>query len=277
METIVFFVRNFGPPLGIAICWLWETWRPARPWAGFAPGSRSRHDIINLAIGLANAALVAAAFSALLASVAAWTASERWGLLNQRELPLYVRWPIVLLLLDGLIYLWHRVNHGAPWLWRLHRTHHSDRHLTVTTAARFHVGEIALSAAAKTALIPLFGFHLTEFAVYETLLAVSVAFHHANVSLGKWDAVLRVAFVTPDMHKVHHSIDPRETHSNFSTILSVWDRLGNTFRHPNHTESIEFGVAELADGTADSFTGIWTTPFRRSPTDSAPPPLREEP
>ncbi len=242
-----------------------------------AKSSRSRHDIINLAIGLANAALVAVAFSALLARVAAWTASERWGLLNQRELPLYVRWPVILLLLDGLIYLWHRANHGSPWLWRFHRAHHSDRHLSATTAARFHAGEIALSAAAKTALIPLFGFHLTELAVYETLLAASTAFHHANVSLGKWDAVLRMAFVTPDMHKVHHSIDPRQTHSNFATILSIWDRLGGTFQRPCHTESIEFGVSNLADGTSDSFTGIWSTPFRRPAPDSVQPPPREEP
>jgi sterol desaturase/sphingolipid hydroxylase (fatty acid hydroxylase superfamily) len=120
--------------------------------------------------------------------------------------------------------------------------------------------------------VPLLGLQLSELAAYETLLAASTAFHHANVSLGKWDAVLRVLFVTPDIHKLHHSIDPRQTHSNFSTILSVWDRLAGTFQRPVHPETIEFGVADLKDTSSQGFVGIWTTPFRRPRTVSSDTP-----
>lgn len=258
METME-IVRRAVPPCAIAACWLWETLVPARQPLALP----RRRNAVNLAIGFSNAALAALAFSALMAILADWTAAKGWGALNLVNLPFYIRWPAILLFLDGFTYLWHFANHRSDWLWRFHQAHHSDHHLSATTAVRFHAGEIALSAGAKMALLPLLGFRLEELAAYETLLAAATAFHHANVSIGKWDAIVRWIVVTPDMHKIHHSIDPRQMNGNFATLLSLWDRCGGTFQRPDHTESLEFGVHELTDRKFHGFVGIWRTPLQR--------------
>lgn len=245
------------PLAAIAACWLWETVFPARR----SDNAQIHRNAVNIAVGLSNAALAAVAFGAVMTILASWTSANHWGVLNLLAPPLDIRWPLVLLLLDSFTYLWHFANHRSAWLWRFHRAHHADGALTATTAVRFHAGEIALSALAKMALIPLLGLQLEELAAYETLLAASTAFHHANISMGRWDALLRLVIVTPDMHKLHHSINPRQTHSNFATILSIWDRLGGTFQRPEHMESLKFGLEEVSDPKNESFAGIWRIPF----------------
>jgi sterol desaturase/sphingolipid hydroxylase (fatty acid hydroxylase superfamily) len=261
LMDVVALARQFAPPTAIVLCWLWESLVPAR----LPKASRTRQNALHIAIGLSNSLLVAMSLGILMWAVGAWTAASSWGLLNQCSLPPYIRWPLVLLILDGCTYLWHFANHRSAWLWRFHRAHHSDRHLSATTAVRFHAGEIALSAAAKTALVPILGLRLEELAIYETLLAASTAFHHANISLGRWDRLLRLAIVTPAMHKLHHSIDPRETHSNFASILSLWDRCGGTFLGPKSMDPLEFGVEGLTGPDFQTFVGIWSTPVCRSP------------
>ena len=263
---ILDIARRVAPLAAIAACWLWETVIPARrPDSG-----QIRRNAVNIAVGLSNATLAAVAFGAVMTVLASWTSANQWGVLNLLTPPLYIRWPLVLLLLDSFTYLWHCANHRSDWLWRFHRAHHADRALTATTAVRFHAGEIALSALAKMSLIPLFGLHLEELAAYETLLAVFTAFHHANISVGRWDALLRWVIVSPDMHKLHHSINPRETNTNFATVLSLWDRLGGTFQRPDRPDSLKFGLEEVADPKTEGFVGIWRIPFLTGPRATDP-------
>ena len=131
-----------------------------------------------------------------------------------------------LLLLDLLIYWWHRANHVAPLLWRFHQVHHLDRFLDSSSALRFHFGEVALSALARAAVILALGFPLDSVLVFETLVLLAAIFHHSNLRLPPGlERALSWIVVTPAIHWVHHHRVRRDTDSNYATVLSLWDRL----------------------------------------------------
>jgi sterol desaturase/sphingolipid hydroxylase (fatty acid hydroxylase superfamily) len=131
-----------------------------------------------------------------------------------------------LVLLDFWIYWWHRANHVVPLLWRFHAMHHLDRVLDTSSALRFHFGEVLLSAAARAATILLFGFPVVSIVVFEALVLAAAIFHHSNLALPRaFEAALSRVVVTPSIHWVHHHRVRRDTDSNYSTVLSLWDRL----------------------------------------------------
>ncbi|MES2681920.1 MAG: sterol desaturase family protein [Pseudomonadota bacterium] len=153
------------------------------------------------------------------------------GLLRWLSLPGWLSVLIGLLLLDLLIYAQHRAFHRIPLLWRIHRMHHADTDIDVTTALRFHPLEIALSMLIKVAAVWLLGVSALTVVVFEVFLNVCAMFNHANLRLPLGlDRVLRQFVVTPDMHRVHHSVDAQEHQSNFGFNLSVWDRLFKSYR-----------------------------------------------
>jgi sterol desaturase/sphingolipid hydroxylase (fatty acid hydroxylase superfamily) len=161
------------------------------------------------------------------------------------------------------MYLWHRANHAIPFLWRFHRMHHSDPAVDVTTALRFHVGEITLSSTLRLAVIPLLGLRLGEVILYETLLLPVIAFHHSNVALPeKWDRRLRAVIVSPNMHRVHHSDWQPETDSNFSSIFSWWDRLGRSFRLRPDIRALRYGLRDFDGQEWQNLWGLLRTPLR---------------
>ena len=132
------------------------------------------------------------------------------------------------------MYAWHRINHRVPFLWRFHRVHHSDAQMDVTTASRFHTGEIALSSLLRIPLILALGVTAWQLVLYETMMFGVVQFHYANIALPpRAESVVSRVIVTPTMHKVHHSRWQPETDSNYSAMLSVWDRLFGSFRRRN--------------------------------------------
>ncbi|MBV9521179.1 MAG: sterol desaturase family protein [Alphaproteobacteria bacterium] len=139
-----------------------------------------------------------------------------------------------LLLLDLLIYWWHRANHRLPFLWRFHEIHHRDRFLDTTTALRFHFGEVLLSAAARAVAIVLLGFPLASILVFETVVLIGTIFHHSNLALpAAFEAALSRLVVTPSIHWVHHHRLRADTDSNYATLLSLWDPLfGSRSPHP---------------------------------------------
>jgi sterol desaturase/sphingolipid hydroxylase (fatty acid hydroxylase superfamily) len=168
----------------------------------------------------------------LLAVGMALLADERgWGLLNIFDVPVWLAFPASLLLLDLAIYLQHVMFHAVPALWRLHRMHHADLEFDVTTGLRFHPIEILLSMGLKLALVVVFGPPAIAVLVFEVLLNATSMFSHSNIRIPLGlDRVLRLIVVTPDMHRVHHSIHPHETNSNFGFNLPWWDRLLGTYR-----------------------------------------------
>jgi sterol desaturase/sphingolipid hydroxylase (fatty acid hydroxylase superfamily) len=268
-------VKRAAPVVLLALFWGWESWRP---FFGHREG-RYRHAAHNLAIALVNTLVLGLLFGAVTVMVTDWTQQNRYGLLNVLGLAGPVQFLLALVLLDGWMYLWHRANHAIPLLWRFHRMHHSDPHMDVTTATRFHFGEHVGSSLLRLGLIPLLGFGVWHLIVYETLVIAIIMFHHADISLGRFDRWLRLLIVTPDMHKVHHSDWRPETDSNYSTVLSVWDRLAGSFRMRDNPGEIVFGLREFPGSRWQSFAGMWATPFVHPVPDSRPvrtEPAREE-
>ena len=223
---------------------------------------RGRHLARNLVLGAVNGALVAVVFAGLWVATATWAEVRGVGLLPALGLTGVAHAVAAVLLLDAWTYAWHRLNHRVPVLWRFHRVHHSDAQMDVTTASRFHTGEIVLSSLLRVPLIALVGVHAWELVFYETLMFAVVQFHHANVALPpRVEAALRWVIVTPGMHKVHHSRWQPETDSNYSAFLSVWDRLFQSFRTRERLAEIRLGLDDFDDEGHQSVVGMLRTPL----------------
>ena len=223
---------------------------------------RGRHLVRNLVLGAVNSVLVALVFAGLWVAAAAWAEARGVGLLRQLDLPVWAHVLGAVLLLDAWTYTWHRMNHRIPFLWRFHRVHHSDAQMDVTTASRFHTGEIVLSSLLRIPLIVVLGITAWQLVLYETLMFAVVQFHHANIALPpRVDRVASAFIVTPAMHKVHHSRWQPETDSNYSAFLSVWDRLFRSFRRREALREVELGLAEFDDDEYQSVTGMLKTPL----------------
>jgi sterol desaturase/sphingolipid hydroxylase (fatty acid hydroxylase superfamily) len=160
-----------------------------------------------------------------------WLPGDGWGLLNHFQVPFAIAVPLAVIAMDFVIWLQHVMVHAVPALWRLHRVHHADLDYDVTTGARFHPLEIILSMLIKFATIVVLGPPVVAVVIFEVLLNATAMFNHGNIRLpAGLDRVLRWVVVTPDMHRVHHSVEDDETNSNFGFNLPWWDRLFGTYR-----------------------------------------------
>jgi len=223
---------------------------------------RIRHAARNVSLGLLNLFVVSLFFSSLLALDAAWARTRSMGLLPLLSFFPWIETLLVFVLFDFWMYLFHRANHQIPFLWRFHRTHHSDNQVDVTTALRFHTGEIVISSLFKLVLIPLLGMSLGQLLLYETCLQPVILFHHSNVALPeKWDQWMRLVIVSPNMHRVHHSQIRSETDSNYSSIFSFWDRIARTFRRRKDPRTLEYGLPEFPESRWQTFRGMLKTPL----------------
>ncbi|MHB8770722.1 MAG: sterol desaturase family protein [Syntrophales bacterium] len=221
---------------------------------------------VNLGITLIDA-LVARFLAPLLpVGLALLTASRGWGVLNQLALPF---WPAVIigvLLLDLVIYLQHYLFHMLPLFWRLHGMHHTDLDIDVTTGLRFHPLEIYLSTLIKLAAVALLGVSAPAVIAFEVLLNGTSLFNHGNIRLREgFDRLLRLLVVTPDMHRVHHSVIIGETNSNFGFNFPWWDRLFGTYRPQpamGH-DRMTIGLARFRDAGVLTLRYLLLLPFRR--------------
>jgi len=191
-----------------------------------------------------------------------------------------VAWPVTveiivaLVVLDFAIWLQHVLSHRIPLLWRFHQMHHADTDIDVSTALRFHPLEIALSTLYKVAWVLLLGPSAVAVVLFEVILNGCAMFNHANVALPAWlDRIVRRLIVTPDMHRIHHSVLPREHHTNFGFNLSIWDRLLGTYTEQpaaGHV-AMRIGLAEHAAADATRLAWCLVLPFRAKPArDNAP-------
>lgn len=251
-------VQTVVAVLGLVILWLLEGW-----WPFFADRrGRVRHAARNLALALINTVALSLLFAGLTAATLAWAARSHFGLLHWISAPLWLKTGMAFLLIDAWMYAWHRANHRLPFLWRFHRVHHSDPLMDVTTSARFHVGEIALSSLLRLAIFPLLGVALWQALLYEVFLLPVIQFHHSNVALPeRWDRLLRWLIVSPNMHRVHHSRFQPETDSNYSSIFSFWDRLARTFRQVPDPHTLCLGLDAWDGEEWQSVSGLLRTPF----------------
>ena len=173
---------------------------------------------------------------------------------------------VSVIVLDMAIYFQHRLFHGVPMLWRLHRMHHADLDVDATTGNRFHPIEIVLSMVIKFGVIALIGTPLLAVLLFEVLLNATSLFNHANIRVARWlEPVLRWLVVTPDMHRVHHSIHRDETDSNFGFNLPWWDRIFRTYRaqpRDGH-DGMTLGIEEFRDEKELKLWRMVAQPFRR--------------
>ena len=185
----------------------------------------------NIGLVVLDSLVLRLGFPILAGGMAVLAGQQGWGLFNVVALPGWAGFLLGFLLLDLAIYAQHATFHAVPWLWRLHRMHHADQDFDLTTGLRFHPGEIILSMIIKLGLVLALGLSPVVVLVFEVVLNATAIFNHANVRLpAALDRALRLIIVTPDMHRVHHSVNPLETHSNFGFNLPWWDWIFRTYR-----------------------------------------------
>jgi len=218
-------------------------------------------------IGLIVAATISAQLIFPMATVALslWTDAHGIGLFQLVDWPASLEIFLCLIVLDFAIYWQHRFFHRFPALWRMHRVHHSDLLFDACLGIRFHPFEIVLSKAYKLAWIAILGPSVIAVIVYESLLLGFSLITHGNIRLpAKLDAILRLVFITPDFHRVHHSVHPEETDSNYGNILSVWDRLFGSYRaqpRDGHTNML-IGLAEFRSSPEQTLGALLMQPFQ---------------
>ncbi len=238
-----------------------EFWRPKRSWRE----ARKTRWGINLGLIGLNVILQRLTLGAAAVLMAVHAQSEGWGLLNLVDWPGWLTFLVGLLLLDLAIYLQHVLAHALPFFWRLHQVHHADLDLDVTSGLRFHPLEILLSLIYKVLVVAALGLNPLTVLVFEALLNAASMFSHANIRLHpRLEQVLRWFIITPDMHRIHHSVYRQETDSNFGFFLSVWDRLLGTYTQAprdGHLQ-MDLGLAPYRDQTRLGLVSLLMMPFR---------------
>jgi len=255
---------RLGAFLGVfAVMALWEALAPRRARAF----SRRARWPSNLGLLVLNGAVLRVVAPGAAIAIAIGSEAHGWGLVNALALPAWAAIPLAIVLLDLAVYFQHVMFHAVPALWRLHRVHHSDLDFDVTTGTRFHPIEILLSMLIKMAVVPAIGAPAVAVLVFEVLLNATAMFNHANARLsGGLDRWLRLIVVTPDMHRVHHSVIANETNSNFGFNVPWWDRLFGTYRAQpvaGH-EAMTIGVEQFRTRADLRLDRLLTQPFRET-------------
>lgn len=239
---------------------LWEIIAPRRP----LNDNKTRRWFTNLGLVVIDTVTVRLLFPVLPVALAQLAESRGWGLFNVLQIPLWSRIVLSFLLLDFVIYSQHFMFHHTPILWRLHRVHHTDLDLDVTSGNRFHPLEIIISMLIKMTAVVLLGTPAQAVIALEVVLNGCAMFNHGNIRLTTaFDRVLRLFLVTPDMHRVHHSTIVRETNSNFGFNFPWWDRLCGTYRpqpEKGH-QDMTIGLKEYRDPERLNLYRLLVLPF----------------
>ncbi len=258
-----FFLGTF------AVVALWEVLAPRRTLLV----SKAYRWASNIGLVVLNTVVVRLLFPLAAVGLAAFSAESGWGLLNHFQVPFWIAVPLAVIAMDFVIWLQHVMVHAVPALWRLHRVHHADLDYDLTTGARFHPLEIILSMLIKFATIVVLGPPVVAVVIFEVLLNATSMFNHGNIRMpAALDRALRWVVVTPDMHRVHHSIEDDETNSNFGFCLTWWDRLFGTYREQpraGHT-GMTIGIRDFTDPReVDRLDGMLWLPFKGEIKDYA--------
>lgn len=225
----------------------------------------------NIGIVIINTVMLRLIFPAATVGVSVFAASHNWGVFNAVEWPIWVEVLLSLVLLDLLIYCQHVMFHAVPVFWRIHKVHHADLDFDVSTGVRFHPAEILLSMLVKIVAVIILGAGVFAVIVFEALLNATSMFNHGNVRLAPYvDNLVRKILVTPDMHRVHHSVVIDETNSNFGFNLAIWDRLFGTYRAAPSLahESMNIGLEKYGKQHRQSLWSLLLMPLRGEPGTS---------
>jgi sterol desaturase/sphingolipid hydroxylase (fatty acid hydroxylase superfamily) len=268
------FITNYETGIRLAfffgvlgIIALWEVITPRRA-LSVSKGVRWMN---NLGIVVLNTVILRLIFPAAAVGMAALAETQNWGMLHYLQVPLWLAVIVSVIIMDAVIYFQHVLVHAVPILWRLHRVHHADLDFDVTTGSRFHPIEIIFSMLIKFAAIVLLGPPIVAVVIFEVLLNATSMFNHGNVRIPRSvDRLLRWFIVTPDMHRVHHSVEDDETNSNFGFNLPWWDRLFGTYRNQPRAghEQMIIGINTFRDRPHCTWLpGMLALPFIGKITD----------
>ena len=259
MKTEVFIrLTAFLSVLGVMA--LWEVWAPRRRLGTTKVGRWAA----NFSIVVLDAVTIRLFFAAGAVGAAVLAADRGWGLLNQLDWPRWLEVPLTVVVLDFVLYLQHVMFHAVPQFWRFHMMHHADLDCDVTTGLRFHPIEVTLSMVIKLAAVTTLGPPPVAVVIFEVLLNATSMFNHSNVRIAPAvDRILRWLVVTPDMHRIHHSIVPRETNTNFGFNLPWWDRLLATYRAEPDAgqEKMVLGLEQFRDPARLTLARLLVLPF----------------
>lgn len=220
--------------------------------------------IVNVSLSFLSLAIVFYAVFPAQQKTLTWTSKTSFGFLHLFELPLIIESVIAFLLMDLAFYYWHLLNHKIPVLWRFHNVHHIDPDLDVSTAFRFHFGEIGLSTLFRIIQISIIGISPFVFLIYELCFTANTIFQHSNIKLPiKLERMLNKIIVTPRMHGIHHSQMMNETNSNYSTIFSWWDKIHKTIRLNILQDKIVIGIPAYPNSEDNNLLNVLFLPFKK--------------
>ena len=226
--------------------------------------NRWKRILINFIVSIPAFVLLRILFIPAMIWLAVKNQNWHFGLNYLLDVPAWVKFTIIFLLLDYSNYIWHIILHKLPFMWRFHLVHHTDLDLDVTTAFRFHFGEMIGSVIFRGAAVLLTGAPMTLVLIYEIIFEAATQFHHSNTKLPfHFEKLLNKLIVTPRMHGIHHSMIKRETDSNYSVIFSFWDRIHNTVRINIHQNEIVTGVPAYADEKELTIGNLLKLPFTK--------------
>ena len=239
LESYASWIRLGLSVGGVLVFLFFELIVPYRP----STVSKVKRWAINLGMTAMNSILLTVIFSGAIISVAAYAEAEKAGVLNVADMPQWFRVLATLAFMDLMLYIWHLLNHEMPLLWRFHRVHHSDLNMDVSTASRFHIGELMISAVIKIGLVYFIGADLLGLIIFESAVVLAAQFHHSSLTVPGWfEKVFWVLFVPPSMHRIHHSVIINERDTNYGTIFSLWDRILGTMRSDVDQDNIKIGI-----------------------------------
>jgi len=246
---------------GITVFLLLETWRPYRK----PSESKAGRWRINLFLAGMNSAILSVLFGSAMAATLVHGGTHRLGFLYTVPLPFWAKIAIGVVILDCLLYLWHVLNHRVPFFWRFHRVHHCDLNMDVSTATRFHVGELGMSAVIRMGIVLFVGVGWVELLIFDSLVLLCTQFHHSSLKVpAGFESIFWILFVPPSMHRIHHSVIIRERNTNYGAIFSIWDRLFGTLLTGVNQAGIRIGVGAYLRQAELSFPRLLIMPFTRA-------------
>jgi len=227
--------------------------------------AKTKRLLTNISLTLLNSLVLSIVFAAATINSALQVSSNHLGILNTFSLSFWPKVFLSVIFMDLVFYVWHLLNHKIPLMWRLHRVHHSDLNMDVSTASRFHIGELTLSSCIKIGLIYLIGANVASVILFESLLGLTAQFQHSSVRVPIWfERLFWLLFVPPSMHRIHHSVVIRERDTNYGTILSIWDKALGTLLKDVNQESIVIGLGPYRKPEDLGLRSLLVMPFTRA-------------
>jgi sterol desaturase/sphingolipid hydroxylase (fatty acid hydroxylase superfamily) len=227
--------------------------------------AKTKRLLTNISLTLLNSLVLSIVFATATINSALNVSANHLGILNTFSLPFWIKVFLSIVFMDLVFYVWHLLNHNIPLLWRFHRVHHSDLNMDVSTASRFHIGELALASCIKIVFIYLIGANVVSVILFEGLLGLTAQFQHSSLRVPLWfERAFWLLLVPPSMHRIHHSVVIRERDTNYGTILSIWDRALGTLLKNVDQEGIVIGLGPYRKPGDLGLLSLLAMPFTRA-------------